>query len=104
MAKFRKKTAVIDASQWHQNGDHPLDDYTAGTPNEGRLVRRYRHPDIDGKTECKDCGYIMHVHGWIDSGGDGHTVCPEDWIITNEHNEHYPRKPDIFEQTYEAVE
>ncbi len=25
MAKYRKKPVVIDATQWHRNGDHPLD-------------------------------------------------------------------------------
>lgn len=29
---------------------------------------------------------------------------PGDWIITGVKGEKYPCKPDIFEQTYEAVE
>jgi hypothetical protein len=30
-------------------------------------------------------------------------VCPGDYIITGVKGEHYPCKPDIFEQTYEKV-
>ena len=29
---------------------------------------------------------------------------PGDWIITGVKGERYPRKPDIFEETYEAVD
>ena len=32
------------------------------------------------------------------------TVAPGDWIITGTEGEHYPCKPGLFEQIYEAVE
>lgn len=70
---------------WRKNGDHPYDDVwrpfedtgkIPTEPREGRVVRYFRHPNVDGKSVCKVCGDIMHNHGWIDNGGDGVTVCP----------------------------
>lgn len=115
MKKYRKKPVVIEASQWFKNGDHPLDNVRQ-TPSaiyrendvpletEGKVVRYFRHPDIDGQSECKHCNVIMHHHGWIDTLEGGHIVCPKDYIITGIQGEMYPCKPDIFEQTYEPVE
>lgn len=99
--KYRKKPVVIDATQWFQNGDHPLDEYVSGS--EGKIVRYFRHPDIDGTQTCSKCGYRMERHGWIDTLEDGHNVCPGDWIITGVAGEHYPCKPDIFDATYEPA-
>ena len=104
MPRFRKKPIEVEAHQWYQNGDHPLDEYERGTVNEGKLVRRYRTPDMDGQAVCEYCGYLMHDHGWIDTLEGGHIVCPGDWIITGIAGEHYPCKSDIFEQTYETPE
>ena len=104
--KFRKKPVEIEASQWFKNGDHPLDfssERADGTLWEGRVVRYFRHPGQSGTRECDKCGAQMHDHGWIDTLEGGHIVCPGDWIITGIQGEHYPCKPDIFEQTYEQV-
>lgn len=110
MSKFRKKPVVIDAIQWFKNGDHPEDGTEkflsgpfTGQLLEGKVVRYYRTPDNDGQSECSKCGWIMHLHGWIDTLEDGHNVCPGDWIITGVKGERYPCKPDIFEMTYEEV-
>lgn len=116
MPLFRKKPVVIEASQWFKNGDHPkdhasfvdggdrrrYDDYVYDT--EGKVVRRYRTPDVDGQSVCKHCGDIMHNHGWIDTLEGGHIVCPGDWIITGVAGENYPCKPAIFAATYEPAE
>ena len=101
MAKFRKKPVVIEATQWFKNGDHPED---GPAVTEGLVVRYFRRPDVPGDLSCSECGKPFHVHGWIDTLEDGHRVCPRDWIITGVKGERYPRKPDIFEATYEAVE
>lgn len=78
---------------WYKNGDHPRDDVwrpfedtgvLPKVPREGRVVRYFRHPDISGTTICPACGEDMHQHGWVDSGGDGQTVCPGDWISTTD--------------------
>lgn len=102
ITKYRKKPVVIEAIQWFQNGDHPLDEYTNG--NEGKLVRRFRHPDVEGKKICDHCGYLMHDHGWIETLEGGYNVCPSDWIVTGVNGEHYPVKNDIFHKTYELAE
>ena len=110
--KFRKKPVIIEATRWFKNGDHPLDDVmrhyedTGAIPDsfrEGVIVRYFRHPEVSGEVLCNHCSRSFHDHGWIDTLEGGHIVCPGDWIITGIAGEHYPCKPDIFEQTYEAV-
>ncbi len=121
MTQYRKKPVVIDAVQWHKNGDHPLDyanpvdgigggvmvsysaEHQKGHDWEGQVVRYYRHPEDDGAGLCHHCLAKKHDHGWIDTLEGGHVVCPGDWIIRGVQGELYPCKPDIFEQTYEAV-
>jgi hypothetical protein len=108
--KYRKKPIVIEATQWFKNGDHPEDNCEelfsqeiGGFLSEGKIVRRFRHPENPGYTLCKHCGNILHSHGWIDTLEGGHNVCPGDYIITSIKGEHYPCKPEIFEATYERV-
>ena len=103
MAKYRKKPVVIEATVWNVNGDHPEDD--CKNDEEGKVVRRYRSPDI-GKGSLDvhlECGFRYHYHGWIDTLEGGHVVCPGDFIITGVEGEHYPCKPRIFIQTYDEV-
>ena len=114
--KYRKKPIVVDAHQWFKNGDHPEDDRYMVCPDkdseskfepflsEGKIVRHFRRPDIDGDHPCEQCGNDMHNHGWIDTFGEGHNVCPGDWIIKGFQGEFYQIKQDIFEATYEKVE
>lgn len=101
MAKYRKKPVVVDAEQWFKNGDHSQDNCHY---DEGKLVRYFRRPDIEGTYPCDRCGKNMHNHGWIDTLEAGHTVCPSDWIIRDVAGEFYPLKPDIFEKTYEKCD
>ena len=75
--KFRKKPVVIEATQWFKMGDHPA------------VIR-------DPVTVDRHCG-VETLEGFM-------RASPGDWIITGVKGEHYPCKPDIFEQTYEAVE
>jgi len=88
--KFRKRPVVIEATQWFKNGDHPEDgterfppkmpsgrDETGGPDDsrytgefegqlyEGKVVRYFRRPDIDGETLCHTCDHRMHDHGLI---------------------------------------
>jgi len=109
--KYRKKPIIVEATQWFKNGDHPEDNCEMIKPkgghiflSEGKIVRYYRTPDLDGQTVCKYCGDIMHNHGWIDTPEGGHIVCPGDWIITGIKGERYPIKDYIFEETYERIE
>lgn len=106
--KYRKKPIVVEAVQWHENGDHPEDICVMvdGYPphlSEGKVVRRYRTPDLDGYKPCRNCGERMDEHGWIDTLEGGHIVCPGDWIITGVVGEKYPCKPEVFEAIYEEI-
>ena len=71
--KFRKKSIVIEATQWFKNGDHPR---VIVDENEGPYIAT-----LDGAMR----------------------VTFGDWIITGITGEHYACKPGIFEATYEAV-
>lgn len=110
MPKFRKKSVVIEAYRWFENGDHPLDGSEVFTEGEfkgklleGKLVRYYRRPDVDGYYLCRHCANSMNAHGWIDTLEGGHIVCPGDWVIQGVKGEFYPCKNDIFVETYEEV-
>lgn len=110
MAKFRKQAIVIEASRWFKNGDHPEDNCQVllgsdGIPflSEGKIVRYFRHPDVNDQKRCEHCNFRFHDHGWIDTYEGGHQVCPGDWIITGIAGEKYPCKPKIFEATYEPA-
>ena len=111
--KYRKKPIVIEATQWHKNGDHPLDNVMRPfedtgkiptVPREGSVVGYFRRLDVSGNRSCEFCDDIMHNHGWIDTLEGGHIVCPGDWIITGIKGEKYPCKPDVFVATYEPFE
>jgi hypothetical protein len=124
MARWRKKPVEIDAHQWFKNGDHPDDykndikdmyiidpkpvtytgDYQKLNNWEGQVVRFFRHPDVDGNSNCKHCQLYMFEHGWIDTLEGGHIVCPGDYIITGVEGERYPCKPGIFLKTYDPAE
>ena len=109
--KYRKKPVVVEAVQWFVNGDHPDDDCHGVLPgdrtqpflSEGKVVRYFRRPDVDGTSVCDECKNIFNYHGWIDTKEDGHRVCPGDWIITGIQGERYPCKPGIFRLTYDQV-
>jgi hypothetical protein len=110
MTQFKKKPLVIEAHQWFKNGDHPQDGDERfedgefkGELYEGKVVRYFRRPDVDGESLCSECGKAFHIHGWIDTLEGGHRVCPGDWIITGIHGERYPCNPYIFSATHEAV-
>ena len=94
MTKYRKKPVVIEAyqftngSRWH-NDDWPSWLHEAWNKEE----------DIDGAFFCvngSEAVYIQTLEGT-------YRVSPDDFIIQGVQGELYPCKPDIFEQTYEAV-
>lgn len=94
---FRKKSSFVDAIRWWKNGDHPDDGIY-----EGRVVRYFRRPDIQGTELCPKCSYSMNEHGYIDNFDAGYIVCPGDWIVTDDYGT-YPVKPQLFESTYEPI-
>jgi hypothetical protein len=87
MVRFRS-TETVRAKQWLRNGDAPGD----GPPSrEGKVVRYFRHPGIDGDNTCPMCSRRFHEHGWIDpadnyfkDGHQGRTVCPGTWVVLDD--------------------
>ena len=74
---------------WWKNGDHPDDDMwrvyedtgkKPTEPREGKIVRYFRHPNVDGESLCNVCDRKMNDHGWIDNGKDGDKICPGDYV------------------------
>lgn len=80
MAKYRKKPVEIEAIQW--NGNNP------------RAVTSFV-----GANGCALEGGELTI---FTLEGDMHASL-NDWIIRGVAGEFYACKPDIFEQTYEAV-
>lgn len=108
--KYRKKPALTEATQWFHNGDHPQDRSTeipgpdgATKLTEGKVVRFFRSLTIPGGRFCPDCGNIMQKHGVITNGlnQEEETVCPGDYIITDQKGRYYRLHAHEFEASYE---
>ena len=80
MSKFRKKPVVIEAVQFTPLTITECEEFVGG--DMGKTSDSYIIATLEG---------AMHVS-------------INDWIIKGVQGEFYPCKPDIFEQTYEAVE
>lgn len=111
----------VRAAVWNKNGDHPLDyaHDTDGLENgemrtftgaerkekdwEGSIVRRYRHPRIDGETDCPHCGAKMHDHGWIDVSDENRIVCPGDYVVSADAKSFFAVKPMTFKALFKPV-
>lgn len=93
MSLFNMRGPTVEATQWFGNGDHPDDhsqlgqDSTGIRMSEGKVVRYFRHPNVPGTKKCDFCGLMMEIHGWIDQGEMGITVCPGDWITDDNGDE-----------------
>jgi len=82
--KFRKKPITIEAVQITDamfDDPHPNPEHIPGLIYDP-VKRQVRIPTLEGEM--------------VGELGD--------WIITGVQGEHYPCKPDIFEQTYELAE
>lgn len=90
-----------DPIRWWEHGDHPEVGYYRHPPVDpitGRVsvesdaisMGHLRHADVPERYRDSGCGYYMHQHGWIDSPGGGHTICPGDWITTDEVGRAHP--------------
>lgn len=107
---------IAGVHRWWKNGDHPDDnvemiEVTDGDGNflrndlsEGEVVRRWAHPTIQGyaiHTGEASCGQPWFVHGWIDQGEDGLTVCPGDWVITLDEGYDVAKEDPMVPVTYD---
>ena len=107
--KYVRQIQPVDAVQWFENGDHPLDGLERhpieGWLYEGKIVRRFRRPDISGDTTCAHCGTLFNVHGWLERGLSGNNVCcPGSWIITNEDGSMWVCPKEVFDALFHGAE
>ena len=84
MKKFRKKPVVVDAVQYNGGNGAEIMEFTGATDE---LVEDFVNETIS----------IHTLEGVM-------TARRGDWVIRGVKGEFYPCKPDIFEQTYEAVD
>lgn len=109
MPQYRKKPALVEATQWFRNGDHPFDQSkpvdTTGhstTLTEGQVVKFFRRLHIPGDRICQECGNVMHKHGLIDGlNGEEEIVHPGDYILTDTKGRFYRRSAKDFEAMFE---
>ena len=87
MSKFRKKPVEIEAVKFTRNNWDEVVSFTNGHAHTLKIERR-----INGVATC----IILTLEGQ-------HIATEGDWIIKGIKGEFYPRKPDIFEATYEPV-
>lgn len=112
--KYKKKPALIDATQWYGNGDHPQDrsvpiklNNGAEGLSEGKVVRYFRSTNIPGSRFCSDCGNVMQHHGMISPDvavNEDEIVHPGDYIVTNRKGQYFAQRPEQFEAMYEPYE
>jgi hypothetical protein len=92
MAQYRKRPVVIEAVQFHNEGDHPAVTLAWKFLDTGEITDRA----VPFLPVSRAVFAIKTLEGW-------HEVTSGDWIITGIKGEVYPCKPDIFAATYEPV-
>lgn len=84
--RYRKKPVVVDAIQWTGNNFKQIKELIANSSPSERSLKQEGNILI-----------IKTLEGDM-------TASLNDYIIKGVQGEFYPCKPDIFEQTYEAVD
>jgi hypothetical protein len=99
MPKFQKKPVVIEARQFVTNNG-PIEhmDELVAWMNESGQPDRYPRLTDDAPVAHHDSTDIF-----INTLEGQHRATVGDWIIKGIKGEFYPCKPDIFNETYEAV-
>lgn len=114
------------AIPWFKNGDHPEDASTMITDGisepfltEGKVVRRFNHPEVPGDSTCPSCGKLYHDHGFIEPNliskyiseeirimygvvSDG-IVCPGNWILTSRDRTYSIISDQLFNERFVEV-
>lgn len=88
MAKYRKRPVVIEAEQW-----------VGGAESASRVIDWVLDSGTRSARYHEGPGEFIA----IDTLEGTMSAIPNDFIIRGVQGEHYPCKPDIFEQTYEPV-
>ncbi len=103
MAQYRKKPVVIDAVQFRVTHTERCTHGVHEERNEGEIAEfmgakmaRTRFVPEHGNPNGRSVLEIETLEGVMQASVG-------DWIIRGVQGEFYPCKPDIFEQTYEAV-
>jgi hypothetical protein len=99
--KFRKKPIVIDAVQLRWDNWNEMCDFASvGKRSDGKTTGCYVADDGTALPDDK----TSEIIGLVIPTLEGVMLARQgDWIIKGVQGELYPCKPDIFEQTYEAV-
>ena len=92
MPKFRKKPVVIEAVQWTGRNLKEVIDFSGLHES----AKKWSWEEYE-KVVADDGLKIFTLEGKMNADVN-------DWIIKGVKGEFYPCKPDIFAQTYEAVE
>lgn len=87
--KFRKKPVVIDAVQWTGDNLQEVIEFTG----RHHSAEDWSWPYFENVVKYKGLK-IFTMEGPL-------MAAVGDWIIRGVQGEHYPCKPDIFEQTYD---
>ena len=91
MAKYRKKPVEIEAVQWTGDNLREVIDFTGLHPS----AEKWTWEEYEAVV-AQDGLKIFTLEGPL-------KAAVLDWIIRGVQGEFYPCKPDIFEQTYEAI-
>lgn len=95
MAQYRKRPVIIEAIRWTGDNLQEVIGFTGKHPRWSEWFQSWEEYEARVKA---DGGIfkIITLEGTMEAS-------PGDWIIRGVKGEHYPRKPDIFEATYEPV-
>lgn len=85
--KYRKKPVVVEAIKWTGDNFHEIHEFCSTV--------YYGYEDIVAQLDSQ-CLFIRTLEGKMKAEVG-------DYIIKGVHDEFYPCKPDIFEETYEVV-
>lgn len=102
MKRYRKKPVVIEAEKVPDDASdiqEYLDDSLALAGWCGGIP----HMMVNRDEYAYDGAIVKGPHILIHTLEGDHAALPGDYIIKGVQGEFYPCKPDIFEQTYEAV-
>lgn len=99
MGRYRKKPVEIEAMRWDgtAEGATPIINWVLSGGGTARYHEAHMAVFSDGEERL----YPGDID--IDTLEGTMRTNPGDWVIRGVKGEHYPCKPDIFEETYEEV-
>lgn len=104
------KRHILEAYTWTKNGSHPDDGNDRFTEGrfigekiEGKVVRYFRDPELQGGEICEHCKCTMHEHGLLDDAILTTTVCPGDVIVTMKDGTYRSFSPSIFSGLFVVI-